>query len=404
MKNKILMFTFILLMITGAVFVWLPADEASVREENRTIAKLPEVNAETITSGEFSRGFEDYVGDNVGFRGFFTDFSKLISANKGITSDLGKIVSVQKDVGTDLTKKSRLLIKDNTIMEVFENNREHMDWYLNVLGFYADKLDEDINFYSMLIPTQLEFQDAMYANIQDSQLETINYVYDNMPERITPVNTYDILKENMDEYIYYRTDHHWTARGAFYGYKAFMQALQDNNPDSGDMFKPVTIEEFPERKSEDFLGYLYKQAQTPEIKNSPDTIVWYDLNEQGHISITDEYYEDGQSIPYDAVFLDEKQTDYSIFLGGDQPLVELTNSQKPDGRTLVIVKDSYCNCFAPWVIQNYHKVVLLDPRTYKGGLDELLERYNPDDLLLMNYVFTTTFSDYCQMTIDFFNR
>ena len=56
------------------------------------------------------------------------------------------------------------------------------------------------------------------------------------------------------------------------------------------------------------------------------------------------------------------------------------------------------------MIQNYHKVILLDPRTYEGGLDELLERYNPDELLLMNYVFTTTFSDYCQMTIDFFNR
>ena len=404
MKNKIMMAVFILLLLTGAVFVWLPADEASIAEENRTIAKMPEVSIGSITSGKFSAGFESYVGDNVGFRGFFTKFSEQLLANKGITSNLGKIVSVQKDVGTELTQKSRLLVKDDTIMEVFENNKEHMDWYLNVLTFYADKLSEDINFYSMLIPTQLEFQEPMYANIQDDQLETINYVYENMPERITAVNAYDELKNHMDEYIYYRTDHHWTARGAYYGYKAFMNTLKENNPDSSDMFKPVTIEEFPAKKTENFLGYLYKQAQTPEIKNSPDTIEWYDLNEQGHISVVNEYFENGKNIPYNAVFLDEKSNDYSIFLGGDQPLVELTNAQKPDGRTLIIIKDSYCNCFAPWVIQNYHKVILLDPRTSEGSLEEMLERYKPDDLLLMNYVFTTTFSDYCQLTIDFFNR
>lgn len=404
MKNKIIMTVFIFLMLASAVFIWLPADEASVAQENRKIAQMPEVSVKSLTSGEFSSGFEDYVGDNVGFRGFFTAFAEKITAAKGITSDLGKIVSVQKDVGTDLTKKSRLLIKDNTVMEVFENNKEHMDWYLNVLGFYADKLDEDINFYSMLIPTQLEFQDPMYANIQDSQKETIDYVYGNMPERITPVNVYDVLKENMDEYIYYRTDHHWTARGAFYGYTAFMDTLKENDPDNADMYRPVTMEEFPKHRVDGFLGYLYKQAQTPELAKTPDTIEWYDLNEQGHISVSDEYFENGESIQYDAAFLDKNREDYGIFLGGDQPLVELTNNQKPDGKTLIIVKDSYCNCFAPWVIQNYHKVVLLDPRTYEGGLEQLLERYQPDDLLLMNYVFTTTFSDYCQMTIDFFNR
>lgn len=404
MKNKILMVTFILLMIASTVLVWLPADEESVTQENRTIAQMPKADLSNITSGKFSSEFEAYIGDNVGFRGIFTAFSEDLSANMGLTSDLGKIVSVQKDVGTDLTKKSRLLIRDNTVMEVFENNREHMDWYLNVLTFYADKLDENINFYSMLIPTRLEFMEPMYSNIQDSQKETIDYVYENMPERIRAVNVYDELKNHIDEYIYYRTDHHWTARGAFYGYKAFMNTLKENDPENADMYEPVTLEEFPKHTKNGFLGYLYKQAQTPEIKNHPDTIEWYDLNEQGHISVVDEYYEDGKSISYDAAFIDKNRDDYGLFLGGDQPLVELTNNANPDGKTLIIVKDSYCNCYAPWVIMNYHKVILLDPRTYKGGLDELLERYNPDDLLLMNYVFTTTFSDYCQMTIDFFNR
>ena len=414
MKNKVLTFVFVLLLAASAVIVWLPADEESVALENRAIAKMPATDPQTIFSGKFSSGFEDYIGDNVGMRGMFTGLSSELSAKKGFTSDLGKIISVNKDVGTDTTKKSRLLVTDDTIMEVFENNREHMDWYLNVLSFYADKLDEDINFYSMLIPTQLEFQESMYANIQAKQKETIDYVYNNMPERIIPVNAYDKIKEHTDEYIYYRTDHHWTALGAYYGYTAFMEALAEKGEASTleavpqrsaeEMFKPVEVSDFKKNKKYGFLGYLYRQAQTPELKDKPDTIEWYDLNEKGNITISDEYYEDGKSIKYDAVIFAENKNDYSLFLGGDQPLAELTNKANPDGRTLIIVKDSYCNCFAPWVIQNFHKVILIDPRTYEGGLEELIDRYQPDDVMLMNYIFTTTFSDYCQMTIDFFNR
>jgi hypothetical protein len=404
MKNKILTVVFCVMLAAAAVIIWLPADEDSVAQENRAVAKMPSTDAKTIFSGEFSSGFEDYIGDNVGFRGFFTGISGDITANKGFTSDLGKIVSVNKDVGTETTQKSRLLIAGNKIMEVFEGKKENMDGYLNVLKFYADKLDEDINFYSMLVPTQLEFQEPLYSNIQDSQKETIEYIYGNMPDRITPVDAYSELEEHKDEYIYYRTDHHWTARGAFYGYTAFMDALKKNDRENEKMYKPVTIEEFPANKTEGFLGYLYKQAQTPELKDDPDTIEWYDLNEQGHISISDEYYENGKGVKYDSVIFAKDKNDYSLFLGGDQPLVEMTNSANPKGRTILIIKDSYCNCFAPWVIQNYHKVVLIDPRTYEGGLQQLLERYKPDDLLLMNYIFTTTFSDYCQMTIDFFDR
>lgn len=403
MKNKILTVVFVMLLAASAVMIWLPADKESVRQENRAIAQMPPTDVNSVLSGNFSSGFESYIGDNVGFRGMFTGFSSMLAANKGITTDLGKIVSVQKDVGTDLTKKARLLVRNNTIMEVFENNREHMDWYLNVLGFYNDNLDKDIRFFSMLIPTQLEFQEPMYSNIQDSQKETIDYVYSNMPDRIIPVNVYDTLREHSGEYIYYRTDHHWTARGAYYAYRALLETMKEDDPNEV-MYKPVELGDVPMHKAANFLGYLYKQAQSPEIGDHPDTIEWYDLNEHGNIEISNEEYVDGKSVKYDAVLFDKKKHDYSLFLGGDQPLIELTNTEKEDHRTIIVIRDSYCNCFAPWLIQNYHKVVLVDPRTYSGGLQELIDRYEPDDVMLMNYIFTTTFSDYCQMTIDFFNR
>ena len=83
----------------------------------------------------------------------------------------------------------------------------------------------------MIIPTQLEFQDEVYSSVQDSQKEAIDYIYANMPERIRPVDAYGALEKHKDEYIYYRTDHHWTALGAYYGYCALLNALADNDPD-----------------------------------------------------------------------------------------------------------------------------------------------------------------------------
>lgn len=412
MKNKILTVIFIVLLAASAVMIWLPADEASVARENRAMAKMPETDAESLFSGRFSSGFESYIGDNVGFRGMFTGISEKVSALKGYTSDLGKVISVNKDVGTETTQKSRLLVTDDTVMEVFENKREHMEWYLNVLEHYSEKLDKDINFFSMLIPTQLEFKEPLYSNIQDKQKDTIDYIYENKPDRVIPVNVYLNLSDHRDEYIYYRTDHHWTARGAYYGYSAFMEVMRDTLADDKTAekeFAPVKMEDFTRHEEKNFLGYLYMQAQSPELSRHPDTIEWYDLNEKGNITIHDEYYKDGESVQYDSVIFakadnGEYRNEYSLFLGGDQPLIEMTNKSIPDGRTIIVIKDSYCNCFAPWLIQNFHKVIMIDPRTYEGSLNEVIDRYKPDDLMLMNYIFTTTFADYCQMTIDFFNR
>lgn len=444
MKNKIIAGLFSVLLAASAVTIWLPADKDSVAKENRAIAQMPSTDINTILSGQFSSGFEAYIGDNIGFRGRFTELSDKVSSLKGFTSNLGKVISVNKDVGTETTQKSRLLVTENSAMEVFANNKEHMDWYLNLLDYYAENLDEGINLYTMLIPTQLEFKPQLYSNIQDKQKDTIDYIYKNKPERVITVDAYTELNKHSEEYIYYRTDHHWTAKGAYYGYRAFMdtmkktiEASEDERPTpkpedelktkseqneasemedtkakekkAESMFKPVEPKDFPKHEEDGFIGSLCRQAQSPELENNPDTIEWYDINERGNIDISDEYYKDGKSVKYDSVIFakddnGDYRNDYSLFLGGDQPLVELTNKNNAGGRTLIIIKDSYCNSFAPWVIQNFHKVIMIDPRTYEGGFKDILKRYKPDDVLIMNYIFTTTFSDYCQMTIDFFNR
>ena len=146
------------------------------------------------------------------------------------------------------------------------------------------------------------------------------------------------------------------------------------------------------------LGYLYDRVNTPDVTKNPDTVEWYDLDEKEMIKVSSlKYNEDGTFTESEGSMYHDDKRGYSFFFGSDYPVLQLENTEKSDGKTIVVIKDSYANAFAPWLIKSYHKVILVDPRIYEGGIDAILEKFDPDELLIMNYIFTTNFSDYCGM-------
>ena len=100
MKNKLVIGAFILMTAVFVCVLLLPPDRASFESENRAMSTVPEFNAETVFSGEFSSGFEKYLGDSAAFRSFFLDLNKLSGDIKGFAPDTGKIISTTKDIGT----------------------------------------------------------------------------------------------------------------------------------------------------------------------------------------------------------------------------------------------------------------------------------------------------------------
>ena len=215
-----------------------------------------------------------------------------------------------------------------------------------------------------------------------------------MNARVKTVDAYKQLSAHSGEYIYFRTDHHWTPLGAYYGYLAFCEAAGQ---------KPVSIEAYKTHEIKNFLGYLYRFAQEPEISKHPDTIIWYDTNENETIDASMRAFDSKNNIfPYDGYLFDDRKSNYDFFLGSDHPFVLLENSAKPTGKTLLILKDSYANCFAPWVINNYRRVIMIDPRTYTADLKDVLDEFEPDEMLILNYIFTTTFDGYCDMLEDLY--
>lgn len=387
MRSKITISSFLIMLALFAyIGVFAPKDAASVKEENREISQMPKFSAETLFGGSFSKDFEDYLADNVGFRGKFTALAAKFNTYKGIDSKYGTLVSVNKGLGVGETTKGSLILLEDKIMEVYTEDSEAAKLYAEAVNGYAESIPENVNIYSMLIPTQIEFE---CPDTGDSQKKTIDAIYGSESERIKKVNVYDSLKENINDYIYFRTDHHWTQRGAYLGYCEFIETAG---------MKPVDISDLTADKRSGFLGYLYNQANNPIMKKYADDIEWFTNKENFAVTVNDKG-ENGEYIDYETKMYNippaEEDPKYSIFMGGDHSYLKIKTDVK-NGKTVCVIKDSYGNALLPLLTNSYETVIAVDPRSYNGKVSELVVNENVNDLLILNYTFTTTFTDFIE--------
>ncbi len=386
MKTKITILIFIVIFIIFGAFILMPGDTDSVLSENREPQSFPVLSFENIFSGSFCPDFEAYLSDNIAFRGKLIEISNKFNSLKGFKG-YGYISDVNADLGTGNTELQKgLLVADEKIMEIYKLIPEHRENYISMINHYADKLPDNVNLYSMVIPTQIEFAHSKYSSLADSQKDTINYIYSGVKDKVICIEAYSSLLKHKDEYIYFRTDHHWTTLGAYYAYKAF---CLDANVGSAD------ISEFTEYKAENFLGYLYNQAQATELKDKPDTIFYY-IKDGINLPFKAKAWENGEIVSYNGAVFNipgaGAETKYSIFMGGDHSLLDLKTNVN-NGRAILVIKDSYANAFMPWLSNSFERVVAVDPRSFGGNIQEIIEEYNITDVLLMNYTLTTNFNE-----------
>lgn len=387
MRTKITVALFVALLICFFIIgVVMPRDEQSAINENRALKEMPTVTADKVLSGEFSREFEEYLADNVGMRSKFVAFSSEVDSLKGIKTNMGKIVSTNKDLGAGGTaaESGHLLVLDDRIMEIYKAKPGTAQRYAFVVNKYADTFSDKARVFSMLIPTQIEFAEPIYANASDSQKASIDSIYGGMNDSVIKVNAYDVLKAHSDEYIYFRTDHHWTQRGAYYGYKSFTEAAG---------YTPVSLDSLKSNSADGFLGFLYNQANDTSLANKPDTIEWFEGDENYYVKAST--MEDGAIVEYNSriYVAPEGAPKYSVFMGGDHSFAKI-DTNAPGGKTILVIKDSYANAMLPLLTNTYTTVIAVDPRSYYGTVAEIVDEYAVDDILIMNYVFTTTFDDF----------
>ena len=284
-----------------------------------------------------------------------------------------------------------LLLIDDAAYEYYNFSSERAEDYIGGINRAAERLESIASVYSTIVPNSMDIcvPESVRSGINTSdQSQAIEYFYSSMDDAVTTVNVFDTLLSHsaQGEYLYYRTDHHWTALGAYYAYCEFAAAAG----------RPVADLEtdFEEHDFGDYLGSFYRETISSAMEKNPDTVYAYEPVDTNAITI---HWEDGTVWDYTVI---SDVTDWSVtnkyasaFIGGDNPYSVIENPNIQDGSSILLVKESYGNCFAPFLVESYQYVYVVDFRYYSdtesGTLLELVQSQNIQDVLFLNTISTT---------------
>lgn len=258
----------------------------------------------------------------------------------------------------------------------------------------VNKMAEDApntRVYCSVVPTAGEFYAA--SAYRTNYLASMSHIYNCLSPKVTPFNLDKVMMDRADEYIYFRTDHHWTQLGAYYAYLEFC-AVSGNHP--------AELSSFERRNIEDYLGSWVRTTVDTDgfdlLGRNPDTIELYMPN----VDYEGMSYSDmGMTVsPTKRRIMNTAFGNYNIFLEGDFPL-EVYHTEVDNGKSICIIKESYGNAFSSWLINNYENVYIADYRMFNGNnsnpnvfdVGEFCEIYNVDDLLVLSYPYTIVADD-----------
>lgn len=227
----------------------------------------------------------------------------------------------------------------------------------------AEALGDKANVYGIVVPNALgavlSYADfSRLCSSTKNETEAIAYAYEQMGDQVRTPDAIRQLRLHNDEYIYFRTDHHWTALGAYYAYVAWAESAG---------LTPVSLDRFSKLEMPNHLGLFYSMCGNPQsMRQNPDTVVAYIPPDIDSIHV--EFLESGGVKKTGQLVYDYTNSGYKYgaFIGGDHPLTTITNDRIQDDSACVLVKDSYGNPFSVYLTQHYHTVYVIDYRYYRN--------------------------------------
>ncbi|MEG0895560.1 MAG: DHHW family protein, partial [Oscillospiraceae bacterium] len=207
-----------------------------------------------------------------------------------------------------------------------------------------------------------------------------NILTDKLPAFATDFNQ-NILLDRMDfdarvplnthnqEYIYYKTDHHWTTLGAYYTYM-----------DWADYMGITPYDDYKkEMVSDKFYGTLYSKARL--VSTTADEMWRYIPNNNAEYTVTYNLGERVENTLYNPEKL-EVRDKYSYFLNGNNPVVEIKSNNDKQGK-LLIVKDSFAHSFAPFAVNDFAQVDMIDLRYLNYSVVDYIKEHEITDVLVL---------------------
>ncbi len=381
------------LCLIGLAFFARPTESES---EKRTLTEFPDFTLESFLNGEYTAQISLWFADTFPLR------EAMVSANF-VMKDLYGIKEEQLVIQPDNIENSEdnaigetiggYYIKGNTAYELYVGNNSASKKYIDTVNS-ANMLIGDISqIYDIVIPLHysITLSEKDVESIKKSidlsdNKAVIDYIYSGLDSSIKTVDAYSSLKSHNDEYIYYRTDHHWTALGAYYAYVSFCQAKG---------ITPTPLDKLTKYEFDGFLGTLYEKSQRPlSLSQSPDVVEAFVPMGTNHMTI---HMKDGTiSDQYEIVctytdrMYQNAASKYNCFIAGDNPLTEIHNTNINNGASVVIIKESYGNAFVPFLVDSYEYVYVIDYRYWEGSLKDFVVQNSIEDVIFLNVVNATS--------------
>lgn len=283
-----------------------------------------------------------------------------------------------------------LLVVEDTAYEYYNFVTDLANDYITAVVNAGSKLAGKATVYDMVIPTSIDIMlpesyiEKNNLNTSDQKKAIDEYILPSITAQdsnIKTVSIFDTLKAHANEYLYFRTDHHWTQLGAYYGYVEFCKARG---------FEPVALDQFDRADYTGYLGSFYTATNSAALAANPDTVEAYIPRADVNLSFTQT---DGQTVESWPLIADGEQYDttskYIAYCAGDQPYEEIVNNDMAEGPSIVVVKESFGNCFLPFLVNHYKNVYVVDYRSYTGTVTDLVNSTGATDVLLLNNISMT---------------
>lgn len=383
--------------------------------EKRKLTEFPAFTWQSFWDGSWFSGIDTWYADTYPLREVLIAGNKAVQSLYGIRTDVivggenqgedipnidesnGELPTLPQDnpeqktdeplpdgnVSADGEMISGIFVSDNVGYGLYYFVQKNADWYAAILNEMDKRLEGKAQLYSLIAPINggVLLSDARQRELNVSnQRESIRYIYSRMAADIKTVEVFDALRAHVDEYIYFHTDHHWTALGAYYAYTQYAAAAG---------LTPHTLEQFEQVEYPNFLGTYYSVSGITSLAANPDTVIAYKPMGTNKMKMT---MADG--VTYDWFVVNDvtsygSSMKYGTFAGGDQPYSVVENPNITDGSACLVIKDSYGNALIPYLVDHYQYLYWVDFRHYKGSIYDLVEEKNIKDVLVLQQIYNT---------------
>ena len=359
LKYPVVLAFFLFIFLFTAVDLVKPDREYS-EFENKYLTQRPEFTLASFLNNEWTSKYETYLNDQFVLRDDWITLKSICE------SMLLKIENNGIAYGADdyLFEKFTTLAGDS--LAQFERNVGYEKTFIDTYGETVPITFTIIPNAYMILPEKLP-----EGLTQVDQAAYTAPIYEAVGDKAQVVDFTGALTAHKDEYIFYRTDHHWTTLGAYYAYAAYVESLG---------MEPVALDSLSEIEVPDFYGTYFSKAK--KFDAVADTITYYPIADAGVII-------DGQEADgYYDLSKFEVRDKYAAFLRGNNGYTVIKSGVRevPEGQEpskILVIKDSYANSFVPFLLYNFDEVHVVDLRYSAVSMKELLSTENFDQVLLM---------------------